>query len=136
MENKGESDPFSRCSRDFKDFRYSSSEKTPFVMTPFPLPMKVRFPCERTRVNRFARIKMAHACESLRQFFAYFDFFGVWVFWKAGRLANPSLLEWGLQTIVDLQMSDMVKSVRPHVAFGCVCTEFTPCTEIHFPYYF
>ena len=41
LENKGESGPFSRDSREFRDFRDSrdfSSEKTPFVMTPFSGP--------------------------------------------------------------------------------------------------
>ena len=36
--------PFSRDSRDFRDFRDSRdspSEKTPFVMTPFPVPIPV-----------------------------------------------------------------------------------------------
>ena len=45
MENKGESDHFSRDSRGFRDSRDSrdsSSERTPFVMTPFSVPDKRR----------------------------------------------------------------------------------------------
>ena len=41
LENKGESDRFSRdprAFRDFRDSRDSSSEKTPFVMTPLSGP--------------------------------------------------------------------------------------------------
>ena len=42
VENKGESDHFLEILekfRDFRDSRDSSSEKTPFVVTPFPVPI-------------------------------------------------------------------------------------------------
>ena len=38
VENKGEIRPFSRNSREFRDSRDSSGERTPFVMTPFSGP--------------------------------------------------------------------------------------------------
>ena len=44
VKNKGQSQSFSRDSRecrDCRDFRDSSSEKTPFVVTPFPVPIHV-----------------------------------------------------------------------------------------------